>query len=116
MGEADRQALVTRVFAAYLALMRKVQTTYWCAQAHGHHLAVPCCRPFCKVLAHSANAGGAEGLEPACSHSTRALVDSGGLRDWVCIQTCMPLVVALGRQTGRLEPAGSHGVWGLDET
>ena len=27
----DRQALVTRVFAAYLTLMRKVQTTYWCA-------------------------------------------------------------------------------------
>lgn len=25
----DRQALVTRVFAAYLALMRRVQTTYW---------------------------------------------------------------------------------------
>ena len=28
----DRQALVTRVFAAYLTLMRKVQTTYWCAR------------------------------------------------------------------------------------
>lgn len=28
---ADQQALVTRVFAAYLALMRKVQITYWCA-------------------------------------------------------------------------------------
>jgi serine/threonine-protein phosphatase 2A activator len=25
----DQQALVTRVFAAYLELMRKVQTTYW---------------------------------------------------------------------------------------
>ena len=31
MTVEDSQALVTRVFAAYLALMRKVQTTYWCA-------------------------------------------------------------------------------------
>ena len=29
--EDDAQALVTRVFSAYLDLMRKVQTTYWCA-------------------------------------------------------------------------------------
>ncbi len=27
--EADCQALVTRVFVAYLGLMRKLQTTYW---------------------------------------------------------------------------------------
>lgn len=27
--EDDRQALVTRVFVAYLQLMRKLQTTYW---------------------------------------------------------------------------------------
>lgn len=26
----DAQALVTRVFARYLTLMRKVQKTYWC--------------------------------------------------------------------------------------
>ena len=31
VGEDDCQALVTRVFAAYLQLMRKIQTTYWCA-------------------------------------------------------------------------------------
>ena len=29
LHEADRQALVTRVFAAYLELMRRLQTTYW---------------------------------------------------------------------------------------
>ena len=33
MSEDDAQALVTRVFSAYLALMRKVQTTYWCVHA-----------------------------------------------------------------------------------
>jgi len=51
VGEADRQALVTRVFAAYLALMRKVQTTYWYAPSFGDHTAVPCCRMLRKVLA-----------------------------------------------------------------
>ncbi|KAG1671647.1 hypothetical protein FOA52_006878 [Chlamydomonas sp. UWO 241] len=34
--EADRQALVTRVFAAYITLMRKVQTTYWLEPAGSH--------------------------------------------------------------------------------
>lgn len=29
LEEQDRQAIVTRVFAAYLVLMRKLQTTYW---------------------------------------------------------------------------------------
>lgn len=29
LEEKDSQALVTKVFAAYLELMRKVQTTYW---------------------------------------------------------------------------------------
>lgn len=29
LGQADRQALVTRVFVDYLDLMRKLQTTYW---------------------------------------------------------------------------------------
>ena len=28
-GQADAQALVTRVFARYLDLMRKVQKAYW---------------------------------------------------------------------------------------
>ena len=28
--EDDAQALVLRVFASYLSLMRRVQTTYWC--------------------------------------------------------------------------------------
>jgi serine/threonine-protein phosphatase 2A activator len=32
VGASDTQALVTRVFAKYLALMRKVQTTYWCGR------------------------------------------------------------------------------------
>jgi serine/threonine-protein phosphatase 2A activator len=36
VGEADRQALVTRAFAAYLALMRKVQTAYWLEPAGSH--------------------------------------------------------------------------------
>ena len=31
LRQADLQALVTRVFAKYLDLMRKVQTTYWSA-------------------------------------------------------------------------------------
>ena len=31
VGEEDRQALVTRVFVAYLKLMRKLQTSYWYA-------------------------------------------------------------------------------------
>ena len=34
VAEDDCQALVTRVFAAYLKLMRKVQTTYWCVVLH----------------------------------------------------------------------------------
>ena len=29
--EDDAPALVLRVFASYLTLMRRVQTTYWCA-------------------------------------------------------------------------------------
>ncbi len=31
--EEDEVALVSQVFRAYLHLMRKVQTTYWCAPA-----------------------------------------------------------------------------------
>jgi serine/threonine-protein phosphatase 2A activator len=36
VGAEDRQALVARVFAAYLELMRKVQTTYWLEPAGSH--------------------------------------------------------------------------------
>jgi serine/threonine-protein phosphatase 2A activator len=32
LTDRDRQASVTRVFASYLLLMRKLQTTYWCAR------------------------------------------------------------------------------------
>ena len=39
MTEDDAQALVLRVFASYLSLMRKVQTTYWC----GWHDLASCC-------------------------------------------------------------------------
>jgi len=38
--EDDAQALVLRVFASYLSLMRRVQTTYWC----GHHASVSAAR------------------------------------------------------------------------
>jgi hypothetical protein len=85
VGEADRQALVTRVFAAYLALMRKVQTTYWCAQSFGDQIAVPCCRPLRKVLAQKrwprrrARAGAGR------SHSARGLGEAGGLRKRMCV-------------------------------
>lgn len=34
LGAEDQQATVTRVFKKYLDLMRKLQTTYWCAHAH----------------------------------------------------------------------------------
>ena len=30
VAEDEAQALVSRVFNAYIDLMRKVQTTYWC--------------------------------------------------------------------------------------
>ncbi|KAK9862236.1 hypothetical protein WJX84_001271 [Apatococcus fuscideae] len=36
VGEEDRQALVTRVFVAYLKLMRKLQTSYWLEPAGSH--------------------------------------------------------------------------------
>ncbi|EFN59472.1 hypothetical protein CHLNCDRAFT_18967 [Chlorella variabilis] len=36
VGEGDAQALVTRVFARYLELMRKIQTTYWLEPAGSH--------------------------------------------------------------------------------
>ena len=29
LGVGDTRALVTRVFARYLSLMRRIQTTYW---------------------------------------------------------------------------------------
>lgn len=32
VGDGEREAFVTRVFAAYLALIRKVQITYWCVR------------------------------------------------------------------------------------
>lgn len=31
LKDADRQAVVTRVFKTYMQLMHKIQTTYWCA-------------------------------------------------------------------------------------
>jgi serine/threonine-protein phosphatase 2A activator len=31
LDENDRQATVTRIFVKYIALMREIQTTYWCA-------------------------------------------------------------------------------------
>ena len=42
------QALVTRVFVEYIHLMRKVQTTYWCA-------VIPCddACVACKCSAHA---------------------------------------------------------------
>eukprot|EP00798_Chlamydomonas_sp_ICE-L_P018678 gene18678-25197_t len=36
VGEADREALVSVVFRKYLALMRKIQTTYWLEPAGSH--------------------------------------------------------------------------------
>ncbi|PSC73914.1 serine threonine-phosphatase 2A activator [Micractinium conductrix] len=36
VGAADAAALVTRVFARYLELMRKIQTTYWLEPAGSH--------------------------------------------------------------------------------
>lgn len=36
VGRDDAQALVTRVFARYLQLMRKIQTTYWLEPAGSH--------------------------------------------------------------------------------
>ncbi|KAI3433441.1 hypothetical protein D9Q98_003255 [Chlorella vulgaris] len=36
VGTDDAQALVTRVFARYLQLMRKIQTTYWLEPAGSH--------------------------------------------------------------------------------
>ncbi|MEW5318084.1 MAG: hypothetical protein WDW38_009337 [Sanguina aurantia] len=36
LGDGDRQALVLKVFADYVMLMRKVQTTYWLEPAGSH--------------------------------------------------------------------------------
>jgi serine/threonine-protein phosphatase 2A activator len=43
LKEADCQAVILKVFKAYLSLMRDVQTTYWCAPEFQQHFSCLCC-------------------------------------------------------------------------
>lgn len=50
VGPQDRQALVLKVFAQYVALMRKIQTTYWWVGAEGRVVRGGCAGSACVEL------------------------------------------------------------------
>ena len=86
LREEDRQGTVLRIFTRYLSLMRQLQTTFWCAL------------PLCCLLLWSTSGG--RTLPKPIPFGQQRLLWERGRR---CCTEC------------RLEPAGSHGVWGLDE-